>query len=205
MRLQIAMNDPLLMRRRKPLAKLQSQAGNFRQSQRPSLNLLAKRDARNQLQSQKIHSILARELVNSLNIRMIQLGERQSFLAKSLPSSLVSQHPGRQHFKRNITVQLFVMSAINLAHAASSNLLNDQVVPQRIANHEKNPTSARMLVPTQTQVNATPSAPTSVPVGEGASALPPFGPLAFYNIRLTVGVAVLSVRSGLPRTAGVPA
>jgi hypothetical protein len=29
------------------------------------------------------------------------------------------------------------MSAINLAHAASPNLLNDQVVPQRITNHEK--------------------------------------------------------------------
>jgi hypothetical protein len=66
---------------------------------------------------------------------MIQPGKGKSFTSKTLPSSVVLQRPLRKDFEGDIAFQAFVVSQIDHAHSAGSNLFENAVMPQRLPNH----------------------------------------------------------------------
>src|SRR5271156_4216358 len=91
--------------------------------------------AGNQFHSEKINIILRAEFKNSFDVGVVELGERQSFLAELFSCSFVSDRAAGQHLHCNVTVELFVMGAVNFTHPARADLLNDSIMAERPANH----------------------------------------------------------------------
>jgi hypothetical protein len=65
---------------------------------------------------------------------MVQLCKSQGFSAETLAGDFVGQSAGGQYLQRNIAIQLLIMSAIHHAHAAGSNVLDNAVVAEDVAD-----------------------------------------------------------------------
>ena len=132
--LKISMDDPLVVRRSQAFRQLRRHANDLRLRHRTTKKSLAQGRSGNQFHCQKVHAFLRTELENRCNIRMTQLGERQRFFAELLSCDFVGQRTCRQHFERDIAVQLLVVRAIDDAHAARANLFDDAIMAETLAN-----------------------------------------------------------------------
>ena len=94
----------------------------------------AQRFSWNQFHHQEVHALLRTELENRRNIWMTQFGERQSFFSELLSRNIICQRARRQHFERDITIQLLIVRAIHHAHPARTNLFDDAIVAENGAN-----------------------------------------------------------------------
>jgi len=65
---------------------------------------------------------------------MVQLGECQCFLAEPFSGSLIGQCANGQDFDGHVAFELLIMSAVNDTHAARTNLLDDAIMAQRMAD-----------------------------------------------------------------------
>ena len=65
---------------------------------------------------------------------MVQLSKCQCFLAEPLSRSLIRQRAGGKDFNSYVALELLIVSAVNDTHAARTNLLNDAIVAQRLAD-----------------------------------------------------------------------
>ena len=65
---------------------------------------------------------------------MIQLGECQCFLAEPLACSLIRQRAHGKDFNSYVALELLIVGAVNDTHAACTNLLDDAIVAQRVAD-----------------------------------------------------------------------
>jgi hypothetical protein len=86
------------------------------------------RDAGDQFHHQEVNAVFATKLVDRLNIRMVQLAERERLAAKALARGFVGESSRVQHFERNVAFQLFVVRTVHHAHAAGADLGDDTIV-----------------------------------------------------------------------------
>ena len=73
--------------------------------------------------------------MNRGDVRVIQPGQRFRFTPEPPPRGLVAQRTGWQHFQRDVAIEMFVMSKVDLAHAAGAEPLDDPVVREGAADH----------------------------------------------------------------------
>src|SRR5512146_462387 len=64
---------------------------------------------------------------------MIQTREGESFFPQAVTRRLVRQNAARQYLDRHFPFEEFVSCAIDLAHSARSDLLQDAVMPEQLA------------------------------------------------------------------------
>jgi hypothetical protein len=134
-RFEIAVYHALRVRGYQAIGKLNAEAQNISFGQRPFGESCRQRTSLNQLHHQEVQTVLCAEFMDRLDVRMIQLGQRQSFLAELFSRSFIPKSAGREDFHGYIAVELFITGAIDFAHAAGADLRNDATVPEGLANH----------------------------------------------------------------------
>lgn len=60
--------------------------------------------------------------------------QRQRFFAELFSRSFIRPRTRRQHFERDIAVQLLIVRAIHHAYASRANALNDSIVAENVAD-----------------------------------------------------------------------
>src|ERR1700676_4380 len=92
------------------------------------MHLLTQCLASDVLHYQEVHTFLRIEIVNRGDVRMVELRERECFLAKSLASRVASQHACVQDLQRDVSLQTLIVRTVDLPHAARAYLLDNAVV-----------------------------------------------------------------------------
>jgi hypothetical protein len=88
--------------------------------------------------------------VDGGDVGVIELGQGEGLLAKTLAGSLVRQGAWRQDLYGNIAFQLLVMGQKDHSHPARADLLHDAVVAEILPEHV--PEHTGMLSPTGKRV-----------------------------------------------------
>src|ERR1700747_1930979 len=89
---------------------------------------------------EKLHSderLLATlaDVVNRADVGVVEGGGRTSLPSKAFQCLLVSGHVIRQELERNKTTKLLVLGLVNDAHAAPTQLFDDAVARDGLADH----------------------------------------------------------------------
>ena len=113
---------------------MRSQPHDFGFRQRPAREFGVQRDSRYVFGHQEVHVILVAKFKDGFDVGVVQFGERQRLLAKSLACSLVRQHTGRKDFESHVAVELLIMGTVDNTHTARTNLLENAVVTKRLAD-----------------------------------------------------------------------
>jgi hypothetical protein len=133
--LQIAMDDSVVVRRLQAVGQLDPERAHFRLGQRSVANALLERDAVDVFHDEVIDIARGVEVVDSRDVRMIELREEQSFPAESFPCCFVGEAAGRQHFDRHLAIEMLVAGAVDDTHAAGTDPVEDGVVTNTFADH----------------------------------------------------------------------
>ena len=88
------MDDACHMHDRESVSELRAQPENILLVGGASRHAVAQRDALNVLRHEEVDTVLRVEVVDRLNVRVIQRGERQRFFSKTAARRLVGQHLG---------------------------------------------------------------------------------------------------------------
>src|SRR5512135_2180039 len=84
------------------------------------------------LHHQIVHSLLSVKVVDDGNVRMVQPGEDSRFFVELLACGFVSHRALWENFECDIAVEVLIVGAVNVPHAALANLLENAVVPQSL-------------------------------------------------------------------------
>src|SRR5437868_11260587 len=134
-RLQIAMHNPMLVRRGEARGKLDTKLHDFLLGQPRATQFRVQRRPRNVLRDQKIKIAFAAEFVDGGNTRKVDARQRKRFFAEAAPRTRVGKHARRQHLYGHVALQLLVAGTIHDSHAPSPNLLEDAITRDGLANH----------------------------------------------------------------------
>ena len=130
------MADALLVCRDDPLHDLARITERGRERQPALVQLFAQRPPFEPLHDDVGHVAVLPELVDRDDVRMIERGRRLRFALKARDLRLVRR--GRQqHLDGDATFQPGVFGEKHLAHAARANLLQDFVVCDTLADHQR--------------------------------------------------------------------
>ena len=134
----------------RPCSQLQAQANYLFRGQRSRSQLLVERFSGDVFRDQKVGLAVGIKVVDGGDVRVVELGQGEGFLAKTLAGSLVRQGAGRQDFYGNIAFQLLVMRQKDHSHPARADLLHDAVVAEIFPEHV--PEHTGMLSPSGKRV-----------------------------------------------------
>ena len=134
-RLQIAMDDPFLVRRLERLGDLPRNRERLGDRQRPAREAIGKGRALDQFEDQRRHAIDFFESVDRADVRMIERGEEAGFAREAGTTLGVRCEVRRQDLDGDVAPQLAVARAIDLAHAARAERRHDRVRPELTAHH----------------------------------------------------------------------
>jgi hypothetical protein len=115
--------------------QLQPQALDFVLCEGACLENFPQRPALNQLHRQKINATLAIEFMDCRDVGVIEFCEDLSFFAEKFSSSFIADSADRQYFDSDVTIELLIVSAVHFSHSTTTDLLDDSVVAERLANH----------------------------------------------------------------------
>src|SRR5207245_4158294 len=110
--LQVAMHDPLVVRSRQAARELHAEIDDFFWGKRTTRQLRIQRRTWNVFDNQEIDIPVCTEFMDGRDVRMVQAGERQCFLAESFARSVVGEYTGRQDLDGYVTFQLLVARAV---------------------------------------------------------------------------------------------
>jgi hypothetical protein len=116
--LQIAMDDPLLMRRVEGVGHLLRDRERLVERERAARQPVREGFAVDQFEDEELLAVRFVETVDRANVRMVQRREHLGFTAEPGKAFGVVREAVRQQFQRDIATKLRVSSAIDLAHPA---------------------------------------------------------------------------------------
>ena len=120
LRLQIAVDDSLLMRRRQTTRNLLGVFGGFAHRQRPGTQPLAQCLTLQKLGDHVGRAFVLAKIVHRQNVRMIQRSRGLRLLLKAPQPLGIAGETHRQDLDRDLAVEASVAGAIDLAHAAGA-------------------------------------------------------------------------------------
>src|SRR2546428_7329780 len=88
-----------------------------------------------ELHDDKVLSLVLADLVDRANIGMIQGGSCPRFTLKSLQRLMIGRELIGQELESNVAAQAQVFGLVDHTHAAATQLLQDTVVGNGLANH----------------------------------------------------------------------
>jgi hypothetical protein len=131
-RLQVAMYDAFLVRRRQRVSQGTGNLNDLPDREAASGNQAVQWLPFDQLHRQEVDAVAFLHRVDSDNVRVVELGKRLCLTAKAAQSLRIVRHLGGQHLERYVPAQFRVGGAIDLAHAARTegrkNLVRSQTV-----------------------------------------------------------------------------
>ena len=155
-RLQIAMDEPLLVRRRQSRSQLSAKTNSFLHAKSAGGEFHVEGYSRYVLSDQKISAALVPEFKNRGNVGMVKAGKRQRLFSKPLTRPFLGKQPGEQHLERDLAFELLVISLVDDAHPTRADLGKDPVVGNRLTNHHKRPNTGASLCRPNCAVNHVP-------------------------------------------------
>ena len=88
-----------------------------------------------QLHDEEIDAVGAVVIMDGGDVRVIEAGERQGFLPKSLACCRIVALRRRKNFERDLAFQSRIASAVHLSHSTCAEWFVDSVVPEGPTNH----------------------------------------------------------------------
>ncbi len=126
-RLEIAVNDVLLVRRFERLSDLLRDGQRFIKGDRAACNALGQVVAFDEFHHERGDAPALFQAVYGGNVRVVQRGEDFGFALKTREPIVVSGQRGRQDLEGDLTLQLRIGGPIHLPHPAFADLRNDFV------------------------------------------------------------------------------
>lgn len=136
-RLQIAMDDPFLVRRIERLGNLARDPERFGERQRATRQAIGECRSVDQFENQRGQPIGFLESIDSADVRVVERGEHPRFACEPCSALRVGRQVRRQDLDRDITIELAVAGAIDLAHAAGAKRGDDCVRAEPSAYHRR--------------------------------------------------------------------
>ena len=99
------------------------------------METLAQRLARQQLGDRVGDAVVGTEIVDGEDVRVIELGDGLGLALETREPIGVGGHRLRQHLDRHIAIEPLVVRAVDHAHPALADLLDDAVVAEGGADH----------------------------------------------------------------------
>ena len=136
-RFQVAVDDAFCVRRVEPCRNLRGNVDRLFELESTSLDPLCQRFAFDELHDEREHAVGFFESIDRGNVGMIQRCQHASLaLESSHPLTVASETLGK-NFNRNVALQFGIPRAVNLTHAAASELAQDFVVGEGLSDHEE--------------------------------------------------------------------
>jgi hypothetical protein len=135
--LQIAMEEPALVRFLQRFGDLAGQSQGLGQPERAVLQAPVERVAGDVLHDQEDRVALFADLEDLADVRMIERGHRHRFAPQPLPRLHVGGGGGWEQLDRDLTIETGVVGAIDLAHAALTDLGDEAVAAETSAGRER--------------------------------------------------------------------
>ena len=134
-RLEIAVHDAALVRLLERRRHVAAECRDLFLRERAAGDVLRQRLAGHVLHDQEVDPVAAVEIVHRGDVRVVQPGQRLRFTPEPPPCRLVGQHARWQHLEGDVAIEMLVAGAVDLAHPAFAELLDDPVVREGAADH----------------------------------------------------------------------
>ena len=121
------MRDPFFVRRREAARDLQRILSRLANGDRATPRPLSKRLAFEQLGHDERRTAISADVVHREDVRVVQRRGRAGFLLESMEAIDVGRECAGQYLDRNVTPEPRIARAIDLAHAAHSDLGGDLI------------------------------------------------------------------------------
>jgi hypothetical protein len=131
-RLQIAVDDALLVCGRERIGERDADVADLRDGQPSGAHPQAETVTLHQLHCDEADAIGFLHRVDGDDVRMVQGRDSLRFTLKALEASGVLREGGRQHLQRDPPVERQVFGHVDFAHAAGAKLADDAVVGERL-------------------------------------------------------------------------
>ena len=136
-RLDVTVNDALLVRRLQSLCRLNGDIERILQLEWAGLDLLLQRLAFEEGHGNEGLAIGFRDFMHGADIRVIQRGGRFRFSPEPRLYVLVTKQVSCQEFQSDRTLEVRVLGLVNDTHAALAELRGDLVVRDGLADHRR--------------------------------------------------------------------
>ena len=136
---QIAMDDPLLVRRLESLRDLPENGESFLPRDRTFRDAFGERRAFDQLEDDGADAVTFFEAVDTRNIRMVQRRKDLGLTPEPVDTRFVLRKGIGQHFERHVAAELCIARAVDFTHAARANGRKDFIGAEArtyFENHE---------------------------------------------------------------------
>jgi len=129
-RLQVAMDDPLLVRPLERIGDLGRVAQHLLRRQRAALQALGQRLALEQLHHEVVDPVLGPHVVERANVGMVEAGDGAGLALEALPERGVGSEVGGKDLDRDGALEPRVARAVDLAHPTRPQRREDLVGPE---------------------------------------------------------------------------
>ena len=136
-RLQIAMDDALLVRGLQGVGDLSRDIDRLVDRQRAVLEPLGERRSLDQLERRAPNGARLFDTVNPRDVRVIESGEHLCLALESRKSIRLRRHAFGKELDGDIAMQLRVAGPIDLAHSAFAQLVQDAIRTNGLVNHDR--------------------------------------------------------------------
>jgi hypothetical protein len=127
-RLQIAMNDGVLMGSGESLDELKGESEDFGFGKWAGGESGAERAARNVFHYEEIGAALCIEIVDGGDVGMIEFWKCERLIVEAMANSFLGDGAGMEKLKSDVSIEVGIAGQINDTHPAAANLLKDTVV-----------------------------------------------------------------------------
>src|SRR5580658_8821273 len=148
------MNDVPLVSVGQSIGDLRSVANDLLSRKPVRRNDRVQRASRNVLHGYEGDAVFFVDFVNRANVRVVQLRCGSRFVEQPTTSWNVISIADRQNFYSNVTVEAFVAGAVDFAHAASADLLQQTIMAQTLDRHPGGTSLRDILGHRHSSVNA---------------------------------------------------
>ena len=152
-RLDVAMHDPLRVRRIQGIGNLDADRKQRIQLHRTVADEMFQRGAVQVFHDDERFAVLLADVINSADIRMAECRCGSRLAAKSLQRLAILRHIFRQKLECDEAAEARVFRLVNDSHAAAAELLNNAVVGYNLANHHSPRTGLKSYGWEMRQVN----------------------------------------------------
>ncbi len=132
--LEVAVGDPLVVRRGERVGKRRRDGEELSQRHAPGRDPLGELLPAHQLHGQEVDAVRLLDRVDVDDVGVIERRQRPSLAPEPLEAFLTAREVGRQHLQRHLAAELRVLGEIDLAHAALAELGGDLVVGEAPAD-----------------------------------------------------------------------
>jgi hypothetical protein len=138
-RLQVAVDDPFLVRRLERFGDLPRDRQSLAHRQRAAPQALGEVLALHELEDEERRALGLLDAVDGGDARVVERGEQLRLAPEAGEALRVAGHLGREHLDRHVARELRVGGAVDLAHPTRADRGGDTVVRERAADQARYP------------------------------------------------------------------